>query len=471
MASIEIETRFVGQFLRSADEGLPDAWRAVEVVRPAMLEDRELERWYAILADRFAAGKDVFGPTDETPTDAAWSDIAMAATEIYPQGITPLAEAIRTNWRARRQVELLRAAALDADIAVESKNGAARKVAERVSMQLLDLFAAGDDTERPRDFREILDVEREQMDREEDVGIPFPYPILERAEAGPVIPGEIVGISGFSNSGKSALIANMALGWLRRGYPVIAFPTEMRAQWVARMLAAHSGVRQTIAEKRQWRKATDEERDAYRAAIEEAGTWPLEVVNRPNITPGEIVAATRVIRRRWKGRPVIVAVDHMHRLDYGGEPANEAVGPATKLLKNFAGDEGLCLLLLFQPRKPDAKSNTYQPIAGYQIRGDSTVWNELDVHLSPFRAWVKTDVEQRTEWDTPKAITGAGGKPVMARPPKAGKESDGVKLSDEHVFLKIDKRRVGGEGPTVWLSYHQPSGRIYELDGRYAGEN
>lgn len=460
MSAYEVEARFVGRFLKAADDSRDEAWRAIEIVQPGMLENAELERWFGHLSGRFAAGEPVIEEGEPLPSDRAYLDLSDMA--VFSGDLVSLAEAVRGNWRARRQAGVLRSALRAAERAIPSANGAAKQVAEQTSMQLLDLFADGSDGGHARTWKEMLDAELAGMERTEDIGIPYPFPKLERA-AGPIMPGDVAAVTGFSGSGKSLVAANLGRGLVQRGYPVIAFPTEMRQQWVARILAGHSGVRQFVAEKQQWyRHSSPDERDAYKAAIDEARGWPLEVVNRPTISPTEIVAATRVIRRRWADRPVIVIVDHMHRLNYGAEKADEAVGHATKLFKNFAGDEGLALILLYQPRKPDGLSNTYRPIAGYQIRGASMVWNEVDVHLSPFRAFVKVDPVRKTEWGTPAALYDHNGRPRMAPPPKPDKNETDVKLSDEHVFLKIDKRRVGGEGPTIWLNYHNPSGRIYE---------
>jgi hypothetical protein len=124
--------------------------------------------------------------------------------------------------------------------------------------------------------------------------------------------------------------------------------------------------------------------------------------------------------------------------------------------------------MLFQPRKPAAGTTQYGPIAGHQIRGHSSIWNELDVHISPFRMWVKTNEQLgRTHWGT-VACDYEQGKPM---PKLAKPESDGAKLDDEHVYIKIDKRRVGGEGPTVMLHFDAPSGAVYELDTTHSQEN
>jgi hypothetical protein len=454
MASYELEAQCAGQFLRYAEERDASAWHVMTTLRPEMFEHADVRSQYIRLTERFAAGTELQDPTDE-PTEAYLEVLDRSIGLLDLRGY---AERIRTNWRAREQCRLLQLGLHEAEKAVPSENGKARRVAERLSAALLDLHADSGEAGQPHDMEGIIADELAAMDAEHDAGIRVPYAKLDE-ECGPWVPGDVIGASAFSGAGKSTVAANLAYRFASRGTPVLAFPTEMRGRWVSRTIAAAAGVSQWIAEKRQWSNATVDERDAFRAMAAEFQRLPIEVVNRTNVSPMEIVAATRVLRKRWSGRTVVVIVDHMHRLDYGGDDPNEAVGPGTKLLKNFAGDDpdgGLIFLLLFQPRKPER--DVYRPIAGHQIRGNSMVWNELDVHLSPFRTWVKTDDRRRTPWDTPAARVDPSGRPQLAE-----QEAEGAKLCDEHVLIKVDKRRVGGEGGTLWLPFDQPSGCIYEL--------
>lgn len=451
MASYESEVAFVGRFARLAADNHPAAWKAIERIRSEMIEAQELATRYALLASRFARGDELQDPDDQQ--DDVWLRIWDEAA--VPAPIDELAERILGNWQAREQLRLLQLGVIEADKAIAAGNGKARRIADRLSMALLELFSAGGNHGRPQNLQEIIDAELDAMESGEDPGIAIPYPKLDHA-CGPWLPGDVIGMTAYSGSGKSVWAANLAARWTRRGVPVIAFPTEMGERWVARAVAAETygaqRVRQWVVEKRQWSRATPEERELYAEMITEYRTRPLEVVNRPNITPAQITAAVRVLRKRWSGRTVVVVVDHMHRLDYEGEDPNESVGQATKLFKNFAmsdSDGGLVFLLLFQPKKPHG-GDVYKPIAGYEIRGDSMVWNELDVHLSPFRAWVKCDVDGRP-------LTGENGAPRMAKP-----NTEGAILSEQHAFLKVDKRRIGGEGPTIWMPYDSATGAIYD---------
>lgn len=452
MANYETELTFCGQFMRYAENDADQrAWSAMELVRSEMFEDRELGAIYEAMCRRLASGNDLVDPT--TDGTAAW--FAVMDNTIGELNLGHFADRIRKNHLARRQVDLLRKGLAAAEDAVPSTNGKARKVADRLSMALLNLFAEGSENGAPASLGEMADAAIASIGHDQDPGVDVPLEKLNE-ECGPWLPGDVIGVSAYSNGGKSTFIANLATRWARRGQPVLVFPTEMRQQWLDRANCTLSGVRQRIAEKRQWKRATANEISDYRDIMAAFKLMPFEIVNRPNISPVEIIAATRVIRRRWADRPVIVIVDHMHRLDYGAEEANKMVGQATKMMKNFAGDAGIVFVLLFQPRKPD--KDTYRPIAGHQIRGDSSVWNEIDIHLSPFRAFVKPDAERETKWGTPGAMLDRFGRPFLEKPTKKG-----AVLSDEFLFLKVDKRRIGGEGGTLIMHFDQPSGAIHEI--------
>jgi hypothetical protein len=466
MASFEVEAAFVAAFWAACERGEREAADAMRLVVPDYLEHTQLGSLYALLAGRYAAGKPL--PEAEAiqslavPRSAVAMEVWRAVVDYADTyvvrssagDLVRYGEIICQHWQARRQVAVLRDALERADRALE-KPEIAKDVGRQTLQALTALFTARGQPHRSR--AEILEMLASEQPVEEQIVLPWRR--LER-ECGPWVAGDLIGLSGYSGTGKSSFAAALAFELASRGTPVIAFSTEMRERWVARALAARAGVRQFVAEKRQWNKATEEEKRAWRGVIEEAKDWPWEVVAVGSVTVEDIVIRARSIRRFWPGQTVLVVVDHMHRLDYGREEANKMVGRATKTIRDAAAEDvygGLVFLLLYQPRKPEDIEMLYRPAAAYQIRGDSTVWNELDVHLSPFRAWVKTTPYQKNAWGTPKTSTDWEGNPVMAKP-----NGDGAKLDDEHIYVKIDKRRIGGEGPVIWLDFDYPTGRIFE---------
>lgn len=468
MSTSDSEWQLVGQFWLAAEQGKGDAWKAQAMVAPEMIQHAGLAAFYRIVTHRFAAGQSV--AMSEIGSEVQEAGALDTVTEIWDRVVhcTTLmhhAGIVFKGWQARKQVALLRVGMDEAEKSLE-KPERARKVAERLSMALLDVFSSDPSQSRPQSRDELVDYQLEAMDWANEPGVALPWPKMQDS-FGPLAPGDVVGLTGYSGSGKSTVAANLAMGLARRGTPVIVFPTEMREQWVARCAAAQSRVAQKIAEKRLWKRATEEERKRYRAALERMRDWPWEVVNRSSVSPAEIVAATRTLRRVWPNRHVVVFVDHMHRLDYGKEEADAEVGNATKLLKNFATDDkaGLSFVLLYQPKKPEAEHAVYQPISASRIRGHSAVWNELDVHMSVFRTWVERSPFGFTEWGSPACMYDADGRPKLAKP-----FAQGAHVDEEHTYLKPDKRRIEGEGPTFWLSMHKPSGDIYEGAGERSEE-
>lgn len=459
--TFELELEFAGQLLHAlASNNDEVALRALTLVPPDSLTDQTLRDTVSIAGDRYAAGEPMDQVSLGVEIQRRGGDLQVYSAVMdaaYTSGLLiHYAEQIDA---ARRQQKLIGLCETAAKYVREKGPAKGREAAERLAHRLMGLYA--DRAHRKvRTVQEMLDAEIAAIDAGPAHGVPLPWPSLDE-QIGPLMPGELVGLSGYSGGGKSTLAANLVAGWCRRGFPVVVFPTEMKAQWIARLLAAEADIPQHIAEKRQWHKASDFQRSAYEQAARRAMTWQWEVVDKPDISVSEVIGRTRILRKRWPGETVVFVVDHMHRLNYGGEDPNEQVGAGTQDLKNFCGDDadgGLIGVCLFQPKKPPL-GNTYKPVAGHETRGDSRVWNELDIHISPFRMWVET-MAGTTAWGTDKTLLNERGYPVPAKKPNA----PGAKLDDEHIYIMPDKRRIGGEGRTVVLPFKGPSGRVYELD-------
>jgi replicative DNA helicase len=454
-----LEFQFVGQFVAYAQRReRPDdqkaALRAVEMVNADMLEFHPLRQVYDVVRERYAKGDELIDPTDMPGDTEVWVEVIDNMMGVLD--VLDYAKRIREHWQQRTQVSVLRSSLEVSERALLDQNVTlAQRAAQRVAERMMSMYADVYTGQQAATAADVVEEELAAIDAEQETGVTVPYTELEE-ECGPWMPGDLIGISAYSGAGKSTFAGNLMMRLTRRGVPCIGFPTEMRGRWLARAAATEANVSQRVIEKRLWKTATWEEKDSYSYVLKQMLGRPLELVNRPNITPREIIAATRVLRRRWPGQPVVVFVDHAHRLDYEGQDANEAVGPAAKAFKNAAGEEQVIFVVLFQPRKPEG-GNTYSAIAGHQIRGNSMVWNELDVHLSPFRAWVRQDDVRTTSWGTPASFLNSYNLPKMAKP-----DSDGAHLCDDLMLVKVDKRRIGGEGPVVALRFDKVTGHAYE---------
>jgi replicative DNA helicase len=314
--------------------------------------------------------------------------------------------------------------------------------------------------------KEFVAHELDRMDRKPDSGAPLPYAKLAQF-TGDLIPGDAVAIPGYSNSGKTLFVSNLARHWAIKQVPAIWFPTESQEKFLGRVAASHARIPQKFPERDAWHEATPEQRESFEFALRDLEHCPWDIVPQRRISVEEIIAQTTVRRRQYDGLPVVVVVDHMHRLNYGGVNPAFAVPEATQRLRDWAGEDrhgGIILVLLYQPKKPDIDINVYKPVTGYGISGSGLTMAELDIILSPYRRWVKVSPEaeanplHRTAWGTPRCLF-KNGHPEFAKP-----ESEGAKVDDEHVYVKISKRRTGGEGPTVMLNIDAPSGYIYQLE-------
>lgn len=455
MADYENEIAFVGTFWRTVSEDREDnrarAWKAMGV-EPEMLEAEALRPIYRSLRVRFSEGESVELPIvakDEGIDFNLLIDVQDAAS------VSPVLNdyaGMIVKSAQEREFGGLCSKALDYLAEGKAKDGG-KKAATQLALRLMSIYGGGDNGGQGFKSREQVVTEARDRAMNEAYGITVPWPKLE-AECGPWVPGELIGVTAYSGGGKSTFAGNLFSGMIDAGIPCIAFPTEMGSQWMDRVVAARAGVEQWRAEKQRW-KGANEQREKFLAAYDAIKEMEWLMVERMDISPAEMAAAIRVLRKQWAG-PVAVFVDHMHRLRYDDD-ANKEAGKATRLLKNLTKELGIISILLFQPRKPE-QGALHGPVAGHQIRGDSMIWNELDVHIAPFRAWVKTNVEHGTTgWGT-VCCDYRDGRPVFAKP-----DSECSKLDDEHFYVKVDKRRVGGEGPTVTLNYDKPSGRIYEF--------
>jgi replicative DNA helicase len=469
MADAVVEAQFLSLFWGLCEKNDPQVDKVLAHIRPEMFEAAHLGKGYEILRKRYAAGKSMFDlPAQQEMMEVLGADyFVLSEDKNNTKGILRgYAGPILLEYRKRKQVEVLEGLVEKAKKATPAN---AHKIVDAAMDSLMGIHRDESGSAGPQTREEYGKLELSKLDKDRPKsGIILPYSQLAQ-QVGPLLPGDLVGVSAYSNGGKSLLLANLFRWFVVQGHPCIVFPTEMREKWLSRVFAAHSRVPQMIAERELWDDATQKQKDDYTMAVNDLVGMPnWEVVNRPSISAREIISRATVLRRQYPGRKVIVMVDHMHRLDYGNSKAEFEVGSETRRLRDWAASDpegGIVLVLLYQPRKPENELELYKPVHGYQIKGVSEVWNEMDIHLSPYRRWVKTvkgwekNPQLRTAWGTPQCLYQSGNTHI----PEFGKpgEADG-KLDDQHAYIKIDKRRTGGEGGTVMLDVDYPSGYIFE---------
>lgn len=469
MASVQTEASFLASWLAEATLRKESAVRIMAYLQPAMLEYEQFGDAYAYLSQRFAAGQTLDDLEVQSKLREILGDDWYVAiwTESQKDGdpARVYAAKVLRHYRARKQIRLLEDTVEETRrLLDEGKEEAVAKVADRLVGQVLTIHTNVGDQSRPTTRDEITAATLKRLhDRAGDAGIRMPFQKLA-SEIGNLIPGDMVGVVGYSNGGKSLFLANLWRQFAVMGVPTISFPTEGGLAWYRRGVAAHARIPQIIAEREQWSRASQHDLEAYELAIKDLGNCPWEIVDQASISPQQMIARASVIRKRWKGRTVVVIADHLHRFDYGHLDPDEGVGPATKMIRDWAREDdegGIIVVAAYQPRKPAEEIMLYRPPMPHQVRGTSVVWNELDVYLAPYRRWVANHPSETTKWGTPAAKM-ENGRPVFVTPGK-----DDGHLDDERCYIKIGKRRTGGEGPTVALPIDGPTGHIrdFAVDG------
>lgn len=271
-------------------------------------------------------------------------------------------------------------------------------------------------------------------------------------QIGNIMPGKLITVVSYSNQGKSTLLANMFVRLLMQGAQVAAFPTEMGHQWLHRAVAiwAHVKGYGTVHYRsiENGIKLTPEENRIYRAAHEDLFNTAGWIVNtRAHMTPRMLLATMKLYRRQGYG---IFIVDHGHRLRYRSGDKFDHMADTVVDVRNFAKDEEACVIMAYQPRKPDNEDALIRPITETEIRGPSEIWNEVDISLLPYRPVVEADENDNTVYsmsDVPKIL-------------KSRPEDARWKLDNENFHLKVGKRRAGGEGDCIFLPFHKDTGTI-----------
>jgi hypothetical protein len=395
------------------------------------------------------------------------ADVSRLYAAAEPDHVRANARQLLLLHRGRTQYQLLTGAAQLTQDALH-EGASTKRIADDLLDRLLHLHSRHGDEHGPQTQEEITEHLLARLDSDKPLGIEWPWPLVQES-LGIITPGSVVGLSAYSGNGKTLFTANLFRELVLRDVPVIVFSTEMGLQFLERVVATMARVRKEFAEEGDWRKATKADMRRYRDAMRGLVGLPWDVVQQASVSPQEVMMRAKVLRRKYRGRMVLVIVDHAHRMAYpNGVKADEQAGAAdaTKAFKNFAledRDGGMAFLVLYQPKKPEEDHKVFAPVMGStSIRGHGGAYNELDLHLSCFRRIVETTPDALTPWGTPAAIY----EHANAKVPKRGQyRAANTKPDDEHFYLTNDKHRIRGSTlETLMLNIHGPSGFIFEHD-------
>lgn len=323
------------------------------------------------------------------------------------------------------------------------------------------LVSASYGTEAEFDNKNLLRRMLEAAASAQEQGWHPGYQVLQE-EIGNIVPGKMYVICAYSGQGKSTLLANMFQHMVEADVPAAVFSTEMGTDFFSRVATVYArklGLTVDYRKLERGRPLLPEEQGRYIQSINAMyehdqwkGNW------RASLSPQQLFSNMRMYAS--EGTKVFI-LDHGHRLKYDRDNKLEHIAETAIDLRNFAKDRNVAVIVAYQPRKPDLGGNLSKPPTEADIRGLSEVWNELDVVLFPFRPWVMTNGFGKTALD-------GKNRPVLLTTKKSfdAVPADEKKLDDEHFYIKVGKRRAGGEGGVIFFPFHAQSGAIVEPERR-----
>lgn len=475
MAKRPVEVEFVAAIWNLALQRDARVAKYARHVHPHALQSMDLQLAYQFILERWAAGSSL---KDEEAIqglhnillgeyqhllEVSWDWMERLPGEQDPR---EYAKRVVRYWQARRRWELLKELAQDAAAAVDDEGKASRAIGDRAVNALIALESNAGATERLQSREDISDAELARVRSGEQVGISWGFPTFDRL-FGPARPGMAVGVTGYPGTGKTQLVVNISRSFAVRDHPVITVPTEMAVDFQRRSWAIHGGLHQRLVEHQAWKYAKEEERVRYEEAVQDMRGLPWELVLEDDLTLESLMARIRVLRRKYMGRHVVVIVDHLYAIEYPGSDADKEVGEAARRLRKFAQadrDGGMTVIMVFQPRKPPDEDAIFHPVRAFQVKG-TQIWPHVDIHMSPFRRVVATSQYDKTPWGSHAAQYGEDGWPERKK-----SDEPNSKVDDQHVYVKPDKIRTGGEGPLFMLEMDAPTGLIYEGSPHFAGD-
>ncbi len=216
-----------------------------------------------------------------------------------------------------------------AEIAASATDGRGRAAHELVDEAERRVFEIAERGSRGRSgFVAVRDILPQTIDRLDTLhqnpgemrGVPTGFTQLDRKTTG-LQPGDLVVIAGRPSMGKSTLAVNIAeFAAIEKGVPAAIFSMEMSSeQLTLRMISSLGRVNQTHLRTGQF---TDEDWSRIQGAMSQLSGAPIYLDESPGLTPTELRArARRLKRERGLG---LVIVDYLQLMQVPGTKENRA---------------------------------------------------------------------------------------------------------------------------------------------------
>jgi len=227
-----------------------------------------------------------------------------------------------------------------------------------------------------------------------------------------LINGDLIIIAGRPGMGKSAVAGNIAATCAADGIPTLIFSLEMPAEAViTRIVARYSSINSRnlrsgrIADN-QWSKAV--------SVVDDVSKWPLYIDDKPDITPTEIRAKARQMKKE-KGLGLLI-VDYIQLVRVTGkhDSREQAVAEISRTLKAIARELEIPVIGLSQlNRNVDGRPDKHPMLS--DLRESGAIEQDADIIIFIYRDEVYNKAEENpkrglAEFDIAKHRNGETGR-------------------------------------------------------------
>ncbi len=305
---------------------------------------------------------------------------------------TPGAANVRAYAEIVRERSLLRQLiTAGGEIAAAALDSGGRSATELVDEAERRVFEIAERGTRPRTgFIAVKDILPQTIDRLDMLhqtpgelrGVTTGFAELDRMTNG-LQPGDLVVIAGRPSMGKTTLAVNIAENAaVGKGVSAAVFSMEMSAeQLTLRMISSLGRVNQTHLRTGQF---SDEDWSRINGAIAQLSAAPLFVDESPALTPTEVRARARRLKRE-RGLGLIV-VDYLQLMQVPGTKENRAteISEISRSLKALAKELQVPVIALSQLNRAVEQRTEKKPVMS-DLRESGAIEQDSDVILLIYR--------------------------------------------------------------------------------------
>jgi replicative DNA helicase len=240
--------------------------------------------------------------------------------------------------------------------------------ADRKLLEIADQTQGSEETLEQQSYDALSKIDAER--RGESIpSIRTGIPMLDMLTGGLGV-GELNIVAGRPSMGKSCSVIQTAVTNCPAGTFVHIISPEMTSDWLLRRIAAGiSGV--SFGRIVNPQSLSDDDLARVRKAMMDVSRWPLLIDDAATVTPDQVLARARLIKRRHDTK--VLAVDYLQLLTFPGGRQNLSVevGDTAKRLAGFAKAEQVAVMLLSSlTEKTGSGANTPPSLHDLRQSGD-----------------------------------------------------------------------------------------------------